>query len=295
VPVANQCATCHTGGYAPADGKTVNHIPYQTLTGVVITNCDTCHKGGYVSWRPGQLHVNVSLATQCATCHLTTAYGVTGKPATTIHSTVTGSCETCHKSTASWLTITYTHAPANAVGTGTCDTCHNGTTAKGKTSTHIPIPAGVKCDACHTSQSSFANPLTSHPAVIAATCKSCHSGAYLSEGMRAGGALGKPTNHIPHEANLLGGAAMDCNKCHTTTVYTSAANWTTLATSNVMHNGSQGSGSGWCKACHATGTAYLGAMDRKSLSHDKAGKTDCSTSGCHIPLGTKGTAYTKWK
>jgi len=293
--VANQCATCHSGAYAPADGKTVNHIPYASVTGVVISNCDTCHKGGYLNWRPGQFHLNVSLTTQCATCHLTTAYGLTGKPATAIHSAVTGNCESCHKSPSSWLTITYTHAPANAVGTGTCDTCHNGTTAKGKTATHIPIPAGVKCDACHTSQSSFVNPVTSHSAVIAATCKSCHNGAYASEGARAGGALGKPANHIP-EAQLLNGAAMDCKFCHLTTSYTSTANWVTpLATSNVMHNGSQGNGSGWCKSCHATGTAYLGSMDRKSLSHDKSGKTDCSLSGCHIPLGTKGVAYTRWK
>jgi hypothetical protein len=107
--------------------------------------------------------------------------------------------------------------------------------------------------------------------------------------------MGKPTLHIP-EANLTGGAAMDCKFCHTTTTYTSAANWTApMVTSNVMHNGTQGNGAGWCKACHVTGTNYLGGMERKSLSHDKAGKTDCSTSGCHIPLGTKGTAYTKWK
>jgi len=292
--VVNQCATCHTGAYAPADGKTANHIPYTSVTGVVISNCDTCHKGGYLSWRPGQFHRNVSVATQCATCHLTTAYGVTGKPATAIHSAVTGNCESCHKSPSSWLVISYTHAPANAVGTGTCDTCHNGTTAKGKTATHIPVPAGVKCDACHTSQSSFVNPVTNHAAVIAATCKSCHNGAYASEGARAGGALGKPLNHIP-EAQLLGGAAMDCNFCHTTASRVTGAWGNAVVNSNTMHNGSRGNGSGWCKSCHATGTAYLGGMERKSMTHEKSGKTDCSQSGCHIPLGSEGTAYTRWK
>jgi len=260
----------------------------------VITNCDSCHKGGYLSWRPGQFHLNVSILTQCATCHLTTNYGVTSKPATAVHSAVTGNCESCHKSTGSWLTITYAHAPGNAVGTGTCDTCHNGTAAKGKTSSHIPIPAGVKCDACHTSQASFANPATNHTAVIAATCKSCHNGAYLSEGMRAGGALGKVSNHIP-EAQLLGGAAMDCNFCHTTTSRATGAWGNPIVTSNTMHNGSRGNGSGSCKACHATGTAYLGGMERKSMTHEKSGKTDCSESGCHIPIGSKGTAFTRWK
>ena len=34
----SQCATCHTGGYPPADGRNPTHIPYQTLAGVVATN-----------------------------------------------------------------------------------------------------------------------------------------------------------------------------------------------------------------------------------------------------------------
>ena len=62
------------------------------------------------------------------------------------------------------------------------------------------------------------------------------------------------------------------------------------------HASSQGSGAGWCKSCHATGTNYLGNMERKSLTHQSRGNTplDCSQSGCHRPLGNKGAAYTKW-
>ena len=57
-----------------------------------------------------------------------------------------------------------------------------------------------------------------------------------------------------------------------------------------------GGGAGWCKSCHATGTNYLGNMERKSLTHQSRGNTplDCSQSGCHKPLGNKGQAYTKW-
>jgi hypothetical protein len=64
----------------------------------------------------------------------------------------------------------------------------------------------------------------------------------------------------------------------------------------MNHNGSQGGGAGWCKGCHASGTAFLGSMEKKSLTHRT--KTppaiDCSESGCHRPLGTRGTTYSNW-
>jgi hypothetical protein len=124
-----------------------------------------------------------------------------------------------------------------------------------------------------------------HTVVAAATCKSCHNGSYLSEGTT--GALAKPANHIP-EAQLLNGAAMDCKACHAST-----ATWISNRTN---HNGSMGNGSGWCIGCHLSGQTYLGGMDRKSMTHER--KTppwkDCSESGCHRPLGNRGTAYTNW-
>ena len=384
--VANQCSSCHSGANPPADGPTSNHIPYKSLTGVAINNCDTCHKAGYTSWNPGLLHQNVSLSTQCASCHLSASYGLTSKPATAVHATVTGNCEschkttstwsgakvdhstfttattctschngtratgkksnhipttancgtchkypswlpskfhanvsvatgcaschattayaltakpntathsgatvceTCHKSTSNWLNVQYTHAAANSVGTGTCDTCHNGSTsAVSKSAVHIPVPAGVaRCDSCHKSQVSFRTAVTmNHTVVSTATCKSCHSGSYTSQGT-AGGAMAKIANHVP-EAQLLNGTAMDCNACHGST-----SSW---ATEKMNHNASMGNGAGWCKSCHATGTSYQGNMEKKSLTHQSSGKTDCSVSGCHKPLGSKGNAYTKW-
>jgi hypothetical protein len=291
-PVTNQCSTCHNGAYPPADGKSVNHIPYVSLTGVAITNCDSCHKSGYVNWAPSKFHTNISINTQCSSCHLTGAYGLTGKPATATHSTVTSNCESCHRSTSSWQSVQFTHAAANTVGTGTCDTCHNGSTsAKAKSANHIPIPAGsAKCDSCHRSQVSFATAVTmNHTVVATATCKSCHNGSFLSAG--AQGALAKPANHVP-EAQLLNGSAMDCRACHSST--------TSWATERMDHNNSMGGGAGWCTGCHLTGKNYLGRMDKKSLLHEykpKAGvaaPTDCSASGCHRPLGNKGATYSKW-
>jgi hypothetical protein len=286
VTVAAQCSTCHSGGYPPADGKVANHIPYASVPAAAAANCDTCHKSGTTSWTGGRLHAYVSVSTGCATCHTGAYLNAVGKPATAVHAGVTV-CESCHKSTTSWTSVSFAHSAANAVGTGTCDTCHNGSTAMGKPATHIPVPAGTaKCDSCHRSQASFAASTTmNHAVVVTAACKTCHNGSYVSQGTQ--GALAKPANHIP-EAQLLNGASLDCNACHTSTTI-----WTSMT---MNHNASQGSGAGWCKACHTSGTTYLGSMERMSLTHRQRTPVpvDCSQSGCHRPLGTKGTPYRNW-
>jgi predicted CXXCH cytochrome family protein len=287
VVATNQCSSCHTGAFPPADGRNATHIPYQTLSGVAITNCDTCHKQGYTAWTGARFHSSVTVSTQCASCHTGSYPPAVAKPNNATHAGVTV-CESCHKSTAAWSTVTFAHSAANAVGTGTCDTCHNGSAARGKPATHIPVTTGpTKCDSCHRSQASWATSVTmNHTAVTATTCKTCHNGAYLTQGTT--GALAKPTNHIPEGTQLLNGAAMDCNACHKST--------TTWGSMTMSHNGSQGGGAGWCKGCHASGTSYLGSMEKKSLTHRT--KTppaiDCSESGCHRPLGTRGTTYSNW-
>ncbi|HEX5374287.1 MAG TPA: cytochrome c3 family protein, partial [Aquabacterium sp.] len=282
--VAGQCSNCHSGAFPPADGRPSSHIPYQSLTGVAVSNCDSCHKAGYASWTSGRFHANVSISNQCATCHLSAAYGLTAKPNNAIHSGIVSNCESCHRSTTAWTSVVYAHAPSNAVGTGTCDNCHNGSTATGKPGTHIPIQvSGVKCDSCHKSQQAWASSVTmNHSGVVAQACKTCHVPTYAGSG-----ALAKPNNHVP-EAQLLNGASMDCKACHTST---NAGGFGTVA---MNHNNSQGNGSGWCYACHNAGTAYLGNMERKSLTHEKRSVTDCSQSGCHRPLGTKGSTYRAW-
>ncbi|WP_296661529.1 cytochrome c3 family protein [Thiobacillus sp. 0-1251] len=112
-----------------------------------------------------------------------------------------------------------------------------------------------------------------HSAVISATCESCHNGTYTSSGAQA-----KPINHIP--TALVGGK--DCKACHTST-----ASWSTM---KMDHNNILTG----CKTCHASGTSYLGSMEKKSVTHQSKTATDCSQSGCHRPLGNKGVAYVKW-
>ncbi|MDO9236815.1 MAG: cytochrome c3 family protein [Aquabacterium sp.] len=285
VTVSGQCSSCHSGAFPPADGRPSNHIPYQALTGAAITNCDSCHKSGYSAWNPGRFHSNVTITGQCATCHLSAAYGLTSKPNNAVHAGIANNCESCHKSAMSWTSVVYTHAPTNAVGSGSCDNCHNGATATGKPSNHIPMQVGgVKCDSCHKSQQAWATSVTvNHTAVSTQSCKTCHTQAYAGAGATA-----KPNNHIP-EAQLLNGSTLDCKACHNST------NAGGFGSSAMNHNNSQGSGAGWCYACHNAGSAYLGNMERKSLTHNKkTGVTDCSQSGCHRPLGTKGATYRNW-
>jgi Cytochrome c7 and related cytochrome c len=287
VPVAAQCATCHTGSFPPADGRSTTHIPHATVTASAAANCDACHTISTV-WTGARLHSKFTLSTQCANCHMGNYAPGQRKPTNTTHATITGNCESCHKSTTNWLVVTFAHNASNAVGTGTCDTCHAPPgTARTKHAGHIPVPAGTaKCDSCHRSQASFTTAVTmNHAVVTTATCKSCHSGGHLTQGVV--GALAKPTNHIP-EAQLLNGAAMDCKACHTGTTA-----WTTL---RMNHNASLGGGSGWCKGCHTSGQAFLGTMQKKSLTHERKTplQIDCSESGCHRPLGNRGSPYSSW-
>jgi hypothetical protein len=45
----------------------------------------------------------------------------------------------------------------------------------------------------------------------------------------------------------------------------------------------------------AVRNSYLGSMEKKALTHEKStGVTDCSQSGCHRPLGVRGTPYSSW-
>lgn len=272
------CDTCHNG--IGARGKHPAHIPVPAG----IAKCDSCHRSQASFTVAVRMdHMAVVTAT-CASCHNGTS--AIGKPPT--HVATTATCDTCHRSTTVWSSVTGAHTAANAVGTGTCDTCHNGVAAKGKHAAHTPIPTGAaRCDSCHRSQTSFTASVTmNHTVVATAECRGCHNGQYLNEGTL--GALAKPANHIP-EAQLLGGALLDCKSCH--------AGTTSWLPARTNHNGSQGNGAGWCKSCHDATVRYGGSMERKALRHEaKAGAvvTDCSQSGCHRPLGTRGTPYSKW-
>jgi hypothetical protein len=62
----------------------------------------------------------------------------------------------------------------------------------------------------------------------------------------------------------------------------------------MNHNNDQGGPPNNCVICHLSTATYLSSKIIKK-SHNGASLTkDCSTSGCHRPLGSIGAAYSRW-
>ena len=267
------CSTCHNATYAFANANPqgVRHIP----TG---SQCDSCHTST-LNWTSRSMNHSAVSSTPCSTCHSGAYLSENADQKGSSHIATTLECNSCHTSTVNWTQRTMNHTGLN----GQCTTCHSGAylseNAQMKSASHIPTSA--QCDACHTSTTVWTQ--VQHITTgIAGQCQICHNGAYT-----AAGADAKPVNHIPYDAQLLAGASMSCDACHLGT-----AAWTS---ERMNHNSSLGNGSGWCKACHQSGTSYLGSMQKMSLTHQRTtGVTDCSQSGCHRPLGTTGSTYTRW-
>lgn len=281
--VAGTCGTCHLGQSASVKTKTQIHIP---TTG---NACDACHLNTTSFLAPTMNH-NAVTSISCSTCHngSYTTEGVTYGGAlakTATHIPTSSECNSCHHSFTTFTGVVYDHS---GVTPTTCGSCHltgiGG--AKQKTAGHIPTTSNA-CDACHkTGYASFVNPTMSHLAVTVYRCDQCHNGSYLTEGTQLGGAKAKPAGngHIPTAIT----GALDCNTCHIST--------TSWLSEKMNHNGAQGKTGDLraCTTCHVSGAPYPGNMDKKSLTHDAGGHVDCSDSGCHRPLGTKGTSWVKW-
>jgi hypothetical protein len=320
VPTAGQpCSNCHSGYVSWATGvfthdsstvgqcgischnnaataqktglpKPANHLP------VTITPCSVCHTAGTApggfSQRPFMNHGAAGLPS-CLTCHNATYASTNANPQGATHiPTGTTNCGSCHKSTTDWVARQSSQIEHTFLTASTCTTCHSGgfisENAATKGSTHIPTSA--QCNLCHTdpAYASWTVGTMNHSAVTGTLCGTCHNGAYLSEKFTLGGAMGKAANHIPYLSAITGGSSMDCSACHT-----GFTAWTTGEKMN--HNNTQGNGAGYCKTCHQSSPGYdIGTAQTKSLTHQSKSATDCSASGCHKPLGSKGTAYKSW-
>lgn len=258
---AANCATCHSGTYVSANAlkKPATHLP-------TAQQCDVCHTT--TAWKPSNFAHGASPGV-CTTCHNGTI--AVAKP--TVHIPTTQTCDVCHRTTG-WLPL-ITPFGHTGVAAGTCATCH--TTAypniTAKPTAHVPTTAA--CDACHirTNWLMSATVVFNH-AGVGTTCQTCHGGTYP-------GVTKKITNHVP-TTTPAGSVGNECSQCHTSTT-----NWLTGA----MRHGSMTTG---CRTCHLSTATYQGTMDKKATSHEGMGSKDCSSSGCHRPLGSRGTAYTRW-
>jgi hypothetical protein len=277
------CTTCHIQGGSATTFKPANHIP-------TTLSCENCHSTGGTFSTSTFTHSATQgvVAGQCGTsCHNGSyaIWNALGKPSNHIPTTL--SCENCHSTGGTFTTSTFKHTAAQGVVAGQCANCHNGSytqwNALGKASASPPhVSTTASCDTCHSGYASFAGATFNHTGVTPGTCSSCH--------YQGGTGKPKPTNHIPYESQLLAGSSMNCDSCHKNT------NPGGFASQTMNHNSSLGNGAGWCKGCHASGTTFLGNMLKKSLTHYEKyqGQTDCSQSGCHRPLGTQGTPYSRW-
>jgi hypothetical protein len=279
------CQTCHNGRLSMP--KPPSHNTGSKSTG----SCDQCHRT--YAWLPAAW--NHSGDTNCAQagCHVSgsniyyrgsgTSHNLTGE--------LTYGCAECH-TFFSWSPARFTHNRGVD-----CQSCHNGAVAGGKPISHgaASIKGMNQCSDCHRIQGwlpatynhgSPATCVTCHDGIKAVgkypghfatadDCNQCHTKttAWLP-------ALGaKPANHIPYNAGV------QCTSCH---VGGTVVRGTSL---HVPYLNTFA-----CTTCHLKNNAYSGwGQDTKSIGHEgmRSGD-DCSKSGCHKPLGNKGSAYTVW-
>lgn len=289
------CETCHIGGVfkgtpracdgCHATGKRIIATPKTNSHIVTDAACETCHFNT-ATWLGARFNHGTAQVGKCETCH--NGRIATGRPANHFNgSTVKriNSCDSCHR-TSAWLIAGYwNHTAENVAGKTGCNdaACHSSTgDANTKTVTsnpkHLPYPTistvtFASCQTCHLSYSSFAIVKYNHPAGLA--CDVCHNSAYILGAVR-----GVPSNHIPFTGSG------NCQSCHT-----NSASWGTITMGAANH----AIVSSVCRTCHLRGSPYLGRMDQKDTGHENMGAKDCSASGCHKPLGSKGTSYVKWK
>jgi len=279
------CVTCHNG--STALGKTASHSGAKgTLA------CDDCHR--MTGWLPAAFsHRNVLPGT-CVNCHNgSLSTGKTGS-----HTGLKGTlaCDSCHR-TSAWLPASFNHS--TVVGTS-CASCHDGVQARGKTGTHVaPALKGTNaCDDCHVNTAWLPARFKHN---TGGTCSSCHNGSiaggktpshvatadecsqcHIGNSAWKPALGGKPANHIPYDA----GAA--CTSCHTGLAKVNA---------NLLHTYTN---SYKCYICHGKNTAYpnnnqtTASWPNYHESKKNSAAGDCSASGCHRPVGSKGSLYSKW-
>jgi hypothetical protein len=296
---AQDCGTnCHTAAsssnYAVGGFTLLNmaaNVPSHTGTGVSPYMCANCHNNSIAAGTTSVTgFTHMAISADCVTCHTQT--NTSGYAnflgATAGHDTSTAgiaaaknNCGYCHKTGGSGKMFTSQHIPSGT------PSATDGSTTKS--------PA-YQCDQCHTTSyttMSFATATmthtsgTSYPAsaTCGATGTGCHTGAYKTEGNVAGaqGISTYITNHIP--TTITG--SLDCNTCHTGVPVVSA---TGFLNEKMNHNGATTG----CVVCHLKGVTYLATGISRTNHNSASAAKDCSSSKCHKPLGTKGTAYSKW-
>ena len=302
-PPTGTCSTCHSGSYLSENAlaKNAGHI-------TTTADCVTCHTatntasytsflGANFSHSPGTYATfpTAPPATPlCSSCHNGTT--ATGKVST--HVATTGDCIACHTnatttcpSCTTFYGVQYDHTnattgvaaytvfpAAGSTASPRCDSCH-GSTALGKTSSHVPTTAD--CITCHTPSNTgcgttglcttFLNATFSHVGIAAGTCGTCHQGQY------PGVVSINTAVHIPQSSGNA------CDACHTNAITGLPASATPTFLNVVFHQNSLGNPpKGTCTSCHS-GTYVSQNAQTKNTGHVVT-TADCVT--CHTATNT---------
>ena len=264
VVIDQACKDCHVpDGTGSAQGLSVNHMPYDTVT----VDCESCHAPpGGGTFTTGYFdHAAFAVTNNCQTCHNDTI--VSGKPGNHIPTTPADQdCVVCHQATVTNNFVNFTGGllHANVAVTNNCQTCHDGVLSTGKGLNHIPTtPDNQDCVACHKAGTfvDFTDGNLHAYTTVTSNCASCHNGSYVTSG-----AIVKKVNHIP--------AQQECSQCHIDTTVTGGfAN--TIFYTNVHTNFANG-----CEGCHSTTYFPLPSAAAKDPATHLPTAQDCHY--CHI-------------
>ncbi len=284
------CESCHssTTSFAIATGgtKPANHLP-------TTATCSLCHNGA--NYYPGIMN-HTGIASGCATCHNGQVFaGVTPVSKPVNHLPTAAACETCHTAPVSTPPTAGGFVGGKMNHTGIvsgCTNCHNGQAFAGITPMAKPgthLPTSMACETCHsttkTSPGGFAGTLMNHTGIFN-NCTQCHNGQVFA-GVTP---VSKSAKHIPYATTLIGGSGMQCEFCHSASVFTSFMTGTVSST--TMHNGTTGGGA--CYTCHHSPNQWSATNMQTKTHNGTSASKDCSSSGCHKPLGKTGSSYTNW-
>jgi hypothetical protein len=281
-PPAGRCAMCHNGSYTGSLAQGMNPGHIATLG----ASCDTCHTSSntanYTTFLgAGYNHATAAGACLNSGCHdgssTGLAAGALGLVSYPTHIPTSGAvCDTCHTQSTTqnyttFLGALYNHTTISPSPAGRCSTCHNGTTATGKTVSHVLTSA--QCDTCHKTQwgvSWLGALYHANTTVTPGTCGNagCHDG---SPNGLAEGAQGKTPTHIAT-------TGPQCDACHTNTL-----GYTTWLGAIYSHTGVV---AGTCPTCHDN----LHATGKPALHIPATGS--CDSAGCHSASNTAN--YTVW-
>jgi len=163
--------------------------------------------------------------------------------------------------------------------TAACSTCHNGTTATGKSPTHLTTLNS--CEDCHTT-AAWSPARFDHRGVTAG-CSMCHNGTT---------ATGKSPTHLT--------TSNTCEDCHTTAAWSPARFDHTGVTAScaTCHNGSTATGtpnghfisSIDCGECHHTSVWTPATFQHSSPDYPSGHRQVAGRTACHVA----NTAASAW-